>query len=92
MSQTSLFASGLVQVAVERSFIAVSSMVRGHNLLLLSTILNALSGWGCAMKQLNSESKTDLESFEREMELLYQLPSHPNIVRCKYHQSMSFWT
>ena len=36
------------------------------------------------MKQLASESKTDTENFEREMNILYNLPPHPNIVRCTY--------
>ena len=41
-------------------------------------------GWVCAMKQLASENKIDLVNFEQEMTILYQLPAHPNIVRCLY--------
>src|SRR3990167_4155180 len=36
------------------------------------------------MKQLASENKIDLVNFEQEMTILYQLPAHPNIVRCLY--------
>ena len=49
-------------------------------------VLIISKGWVCAMKQLTSENKIDLESFEREMDILYRLPSHPNIVRCKLIQ------
>jgi len=40
------------------------------------------------MKQLASESKTDTENFEREMNILYNLPPHPNIVRYLFHKTI----
>jgi len=41
------------------------------------------------MKQLASEQKVDMESFEREMLLLYRLPPHPNIVRYLFHSTVN---
>jgi len=45
-----------------------------------------VDGWQCAMKQLASENKADTENFEKEMNILYNLPSHPNIVRYLFHR------
>jgi hypothetical protein len=49
-----------------------------------------VDGWGCAMKQLKREyvSKMDIQCFEREMDILYQLPPHPNIVRYLFHTAI----
>lgn len=42
------------------------------------------------MKQLNSTNRIEEDAFEREMSLLYQLPEHPNIVRCKFLKNNFF--
>jgi len=36
------------------------------------------------MKQLSASScsASDIDGFENEMELLYRIPPHPNIVKC----------
>merc|ERR1712137_707846 len=49
-----------------------------------------VDGWTCAMKQLKREhvGAIDIKCFEREMDILYQLPPHPNIVRYLFHTSM----
>merc|ERR1712137_1386520 len=49
-----------------------------------------VDGWSCAMKQLKREhvGKLDIKCFEREMDILYQLPPHPNIVRYLFHTSI----
>lgn len=48
-----------------------------------------VDGWSCAMKQLKRElvCQMDIKCFEREMDILYQLPPHPNIVRYLFHTS-----
>ena len=48
-----------------------------------------VDGWACAMKQLKREhvASIDIRCFEREMEILYQLPAHPSIVRYLFHTS-----
>jgi len=49
-----------------------------------------VDGWACAMKQLKREhvGAIDIRCFEREMDILYQLPPHPNIVRYLFHTTM----
>lgn len=49
-----------------------------------------VDGWACAMKQLKKEhvGALDIRCFEREMDILYQLPAHPHIVRYLFHTSM----
>ena len=49
-----------------------------------------VDGWACAMKQLKREhvGAIDIKCFEREMDILYQLPPHPSIVRYLFHTSM----
>lgn len=46
-----------------------------------------VDGWKCAMKKLSTSqaNKMDLTAFEREVEILCQLPPHPNIVRYLFH-------
>lgn len=46
-----------------------------------------VDGWSCAMKQLKRElvGQIDIKCFEREMDILYRLPPHPNIVRYLFH-------
>ena len=46
-----------------------------------------VDGWACAMKQLHREhvGAIDIRCFEREMDILYQLPPHPCIVRYLFH-------
>ena len=49
-----------------------------------------VDGWACAMKQLKREhvGAVDIKCFEREMDILYQLPPHPSIVRYLFHTSI----
>ena len=49
-----------------------------------------VDGWACAMKQLKKEhvGAIDIRCFEREMDILYQLPAHPSIVRYLFHTSL----
>ena len=49
-----------------------------------------VDGWACAMKQLKKEhvGAIDIRCFEREMDILYQLPPHPSIVRYLFHTSL----
>ena len=49
-----------------------------------------VDGWACAMKQLRREhvGAIDIKCFEREMDILYQLPPHPSIVRYLFHTSL----
>jgi hypothetical protein len=49
-----------------------------------------VDGWACAMKQLKKEhvGALDIRCFEREMDILYQLPPHPHIVRYLFHTSL----
>ena len=49
-----------------------------------------VDGWACAMKQLKKEHvcSFDIQCFEREMDILYRLPPHPNIVRYLFHTSI----
>ena len=46
-----------------------------------------VDGWSCAMKQLKRElvGQIDIKCFEREMDILYRLPPHANIVRYLFH-------
>jgi len=48
-----------------------------------------VDGWVCAMKQMSTKSKNDLEAFEREMNILYRLPPHPNIVKYLFHKTVN---
>eukprot|EP01130_Rhizamoeba_saxonica_P004613 TRINITY_DN187_c0_g1_i1.p1 TRINITY_DN187_c0_g1~~TRINITY_DN187_c0_g1_i1.p1 ORF type:complete len:563 (+),score=125.05 TRINITY_DN187_c0_g1_i1:50-1738(+) len=46
-----------------------------------------IDGWNCVMKQLDLTNYQDsIESFESEIELLENLPPHPNISRYLYHE------
>jgi len=47
----------------------------------------SIDGWTCAMKELyiEDQDETTVANFEREIELLEQLPYHPNIVRYLFH-------
>ena len=49
-----------------------------------------VDGWSCAMKQLKRElvGQLDIKCFEREMDILYRLPPHPNIVRYLFHTAL----
>ena len=49
-----------------------------------------VDGWACAMKQLKREyvCSFDIKCFERELDILYRLPRHPNIVRYLFHTTI----
>jgi len=58
----------------------------GSGAIVYSCIVD---GWVCAMKQLQSSNKIEVESFEREMAMLYELPKHPNIVQYLFHCTLN---
>ena len=62
----------------------------GHGGSSAGVFLVIVDGWSCAMKQLKRElvSQIDIRCFEREMDILYRLPSHPTIVRYLFHTSI----